>query len=556
MISGKDVVEAYASLLSSRTAWDSLWQECADVCHPRRAQITSRSLAGTPPDRSNITASFDSTAQQAADMLARGQAARITPMGSRWFALRPPHSLQGNRAAEAWYGTAGEILARALYSSNYYQVQYECYQDRGVFGTAAKEIISGPNGRGLHFREYEVGSYCIAENDFGLIDTVYRTYKFTAKQLVQAFPETCPDKVRTMAMDPQQAHQSFEVIHGIYPRLDRDPRKIDKLNKPFVSAHVLREDAIVLRESGYDEFPLAVSRWMKWGESPYGWAPAYHALPESSQANYLETLLDAQADQSAFPPLAVPDGTLKSDIDYKGLGITFYDPTKGPPQLLFTQSRYDIGKDRLNDKRIAIQRAFFTDLFNPISQLSDQATATHIRAIVTESRELFHPIFANMVGEDIVPTLRRAFSILLRSGEIPPPPPAVIRQGDLGAFIDDPEVEMTSQMALALEQNHLARFNDILSVLTPIAQLDPSVLDFLNTSAAGPMLARAMGLPEEIIRSEEAITEIQTGRAQAQQAQAAQQTALDAATTVQRLGGPDQAARMADMAAGIIPPGG
>lgn len=549
---GQAILERHSTLKGERRTWDTLWQELADVCHPRRADITTIYPLGTPPELDNIEDSFDGTAMRSADTLARGQAARITPMGSRWFAFRPPLPLRDNSAAASWYHQAGEIVAQKLYASNFYSVQFETYQDRGVFGTAAKEIKAAKGGRGLHFREYPVGTYSIAEDDEGKVDTIFREYEFTAHQIRGAFPDaTLPDAITKALTNEGERLKKWNIVHGIYPRDNYDPTKQDAKNKPWESCHVLEEGGHVLHESGFDEFPCAVSRWQRWGNSPYGWSPAYHALPEASQANYLETMLDTLAEAAAFPRVLVGDGSLKSDIDFKAMGLTFHDPAKGAPQEWLTGGRYDIGKDRANDKREAIRSAFFVDLFNPVSQLSDDATATHIRAIVSESRELFHPIFANMVREDQTPTLRRAFSLLLRSGEIPPPPASVFQEDGLGAFIAEPDVEMVSQMALALEQNHLARLNDVLTVLTPIAAADPSVLDFLDTAQLGPALSRFMGLPDSFIRTDEEIAEVQAGRAQAAQ----QEQALGATEAVKNLGGVDQTARLADMAAGVIPPG-
>lgn len=544
----KAIVAQYHALLNERTAWDSLWQDLADVCHPRRAQITSQQVAGSPPELDNIDNAFDGTAMRAADTLARGQAARITPMGSRWFAFRPPAPLKENAAAAAWYQQAGEIVTQALYASNFYAAQFETYLDRGVFGTAAKEITTGPGDKGLHFRSYPIGTYVIAENHFGIVDQVFRCFKMTSRQIALAFPEGCPAKIRKEAEKPETANNRHDVIHGIYLREERKTGKIDKQNKPFASCYVMKEGQELLAEEGFDEFPCTVSRWQKWGDSPWGWAPAYRALPEAQQANYLELMLDTQAENATNPRIKVPDGSLKSDIDFKASGLTMFDPQRGNgPEEWLTGGRYDIGKDRLQDKRRAIEEAFFTSLFNPVSQLSDDATATQVRAIVTESRELFHPIFANMVREDQTPTLRRCFALLLRSGEIPPPPAAVYQSDDLGAFIADPDVEMVSQMALALEQNHLARLNDVLTVLGPVAGIDPTVFDYLDTAQIGPSLNRFMGLPEAFIRSPEEIAEVQNARAQAQQAEAMK----GATEAVRNLGGVDQAARMADMAAGI-----
>lgn len=522
-----------AALDSERAPWEGLWQDLADVCHPRRNLITTR-VEGAP-DRSTVAQNFDGTAMRANRTLANGQASRITPMGARWMALRPPLKLRGNQEARRWYNDAGEILHTALSVSNFYNRAHEHYLDRGAFGTAATEVTSGPKGKGLHFRSYAVGTFSFGVNSQDEADTLTRTYRWTAGQILKQWGEKAPEIVKKWQADPHEKLKKREIVCYIFPRLDRDPRAFDGLNKPLGSIHILKEQKLILGEGGFDDFPVAVSRWETWGDSQYGWAPAYTALPEATQANFLEQMLDTLAEVAAFPRVLYPAG-MKGDINFNALGLTCFDPgngAEGKPQEWLTAGRYDIGKDRANDKRRAIEESFYTPLFNAISQLDRDATATEVRAIVSESRELFHPIFANLTREFLGPILRRSFALLLQQGEIPPPPRAVLMEDELGAFIADPEVEYTSAMALALEQSQLANFADVMGVLAPLAGQDPGVFDFIDTDRIGAEFMRYKGLPEEFIRTPEAVAAMREARAQAARIQQAEQ----AAGTVQKLGG-------------------
>lgn len=522
------------ALDAKRAPWDSLWEELAGIVHPRRSLTSGRSsTTGSAPDRGRVSESFDGTAMRANRTLANGQAARITPMGARWFALRPPEELAENPSAVAWYQKCGEILARKLAASNFYNRAHEHYLDRGAFGTAAMEVMPGKHNRGLHFRSYPIGTYSVAQDERDEVDTVTRLFHLTPKQIRQMFGDDTPPSVMKKLEDPREALAPLEVRHTIRPRLERDPRRSDAKNKAFESVYILVGEKHLLREEGFDEFPVAVSRWELWGDSPYGWAPSYLALPEATQANFIEQMKDTLLEISAFPRVLYP-ANIKGDIDFRALGLTCYDPSNGhEPREWLTGGRYDIAKDGSADKRRAIEEAFYVPLFNAVSQLNRDATATEIRAIVTESRELFHPIFANLTREFQGPTLKRAFSILLRQGELPPPPSAVLQEDSLGGFVAEPAVEYTSMMALALEQSQIANFADCISVLSPIAQNDPSAFDFLETDAIGPAFFRYKGLPEEFIRTPEKIAEIREGRAQASQMAQAQQ----AAGAVKDLGG-------------------
>ena len=532
-----------AALDGERRPWDALWQELADVCHPRRGMITGGPQVGTP-DRTRIVEAFDSTAQRACRTLANGQASRITPMGARWFGLKPPEHLQNNRVAIRYFQEAGETLSRKLADSNFYNRATEHYLDRGAFGTAATMVVAGDGRKGLSFKSLPVGNFSIAHDDKDQVNTLCLSFKRLPGDLKNMFPKTCPASIDKKMADPKGRLEPLEVKYIIRPRYERDPRKKDALNKPFECVYLLVGEKCILEESGFDRFPVPVSRWELWGDSPYGWAPSYHALPEATQLNFLEQMLDTLAEVAAFPRVRYPSN-LKGDVDYRALGLTCYDPSNSQkPEEWLTGGRYDIGKDRAEIKRKAIEEAFFVPLFNAISNLSSDATAEQVRALLGESRELFHPIYANGIREFQQPVLRRSFAVLLEQGEIPPPPGEILDRDELGYFLSDPEVEFTSPMALALEQSQLANFSDVIQTLEPLGINNPDVWDCFDLDAIGPAFARYKGLPASFIRNEKAIAEIRSARAQAQQAQMAEQ----AAGAVQKLGGAPGIQDLAGMA--------
>lgn len=550
MTLAEKLIAQAASLDTQRLVHESLWDELGSICFPRHGTLSNQRNPSNygQPDRARMAASFDDTAKRACNTLAHGQASRITPMGSRWFVLRPPGDLARNQAAANWYARCTEILTLILAQSNFYNRAFQSYQHRGGYGISAMEITSGKENRGLHYRTLPIGTYSIAENSMDEVDTVFRTYYRSPSQMVETWGEKgIPAEVRKKFETPDSRHlQTEKVIHAITPRTERDPRKfLDPSNKPIASVHIHADTQTILTDSGFDSMPIAVSRWQTSPNSPYGWGPADYALTEAAQANFIQEMLDVLAETAAFPRI-LTGSSFKDEIDFSAMGVTQYDPLAGDttrPQEWLTNGRYDIGKDRLGDKQRAIEQAFFVDLFTAISNLSPTATATQVSAIVSESRELFHPIFANMTKEKLTPLLRRSFSLCLAQGIMPPPPAAVVQGDDISAFIADPDVEFVSAMALALEQTQMGKLNDLIAVLTPLAQVDPTYLDFLNPDTVGAHLSRAQGLPSIFLRTPEQLEALQQARAQAAQAQQAAQ----ASQAVRNLGGVDETAKAAQL---------
>ena len=537
------IIKRNDGLKSAAATWLTFWQDVGNYVMPRKAEITS---TVNQPSTDKTSRLFDTTAVRANMVLANGQLAWMTPMESKWFSFDPPAATKMHDKARAWYSSCTDIAARELALSNFYSEIHEFYLDRGAFGTAA--ILCEPGKRNaLYFRRFDVGTFTLCEDDEGYVDTLFREFKLTARQAAKMFGEdNLPESMLSDLADvgnPNKADTEYEIIHAIYPREDseRDLTKRDGVNKAVASCYVEKKSRHVLKQSGYDEQPFFASRFLKWGNFAYGWSPSWMALPDARQLNFLEMQMDALAELAAFPRLLFPD-THEGEIDLRASGITYFDPANpnAIPKEWATQGRYDIGFQRAEQKRKAIEDAFHVDLFKMFAMIEKQMTAREVAERSAEKLIQFSPTFARMTTELFNPLLRRVFGVLARQGKFPPPPQEALVLGEGGPTIPEPEVSYMSRIALAIKALENNSFLRSIEMFSPLVEVRPDILDNYDMDKIVRGSARNDGLPDEWIADEEAVAEIRQARAEAAQ-QAAQA---------------EQAERMASAAAkaGSIPP--
>lgn len=526
-ILAENIISRHNALKAERSTWDTLWQDLADYIMPRKSQITTRKTEGVDGFTDDI---YDMTAIQANETLAAGQLNYVTPANERWFAYEAPEELKerGGDAASRWYQQCTDIAFRELARSNFYLEVHELYLDRGGFGTS---ILCAEEGKRqtINFTNHEVGTYSVAEDDEGVVDTVFREFELTCRQAVAKFGEAnCGKTIQECYADrektPSNLDKKFTFIHAVFPRGDheRDLKKQDGPNKPIASVYVNMKDKVVVRNAGYDEMPYMVSRFLKWGKSCYGFSPSIQALPTIKQVNFIEKQMDALAELAAFPRILIPDG-LEGDVDLRSGGVTIFDPNApnaAKPQEWGTQGRYDIGLQRTEVKRKQIEEAYHVPLFKMFAERDKAMTAREVIERVREKLVMFSPTFARMTTELLNPMLERVFGILFRAGKFPEPPEEVFVLSNGGVSLALPQVSYTSKIALAIKALENESFMQFVEIVAPLVQVDPAVMDAINTDAALKGLAKNVAMPVGWIRTDEEIAAIRERRAQAQQAQA------------------------------------
>ena len=112
------LLKRFGSLESSRSTWESHWQEIGDYVVTRKADITKKR---SPGDK-NTELMFDTTAPLAAELLSASLHGMLTNMSTKWFSLRfRDRELESTDEAKEWLGSVEEVMYQAfagLFSSS------------------------------------------------------------------------------------------------------------------------------------------------------------------------------------------------------------------------------------------------------------------------------------------------------------------------------------------------------------------------------------------------------------------------------------------------------
>lgn len=533
----KRIIARYGKLKSNRDSFFMpAWQSSAEWICPRKSSILGHSEK-SPGDAGWVDQLFDCTAMKASERLAAWLMTNTSPANARWFAFsmgpNTRRRLGSNSGPAAqWYQHVTEVTLEQLQGSNFYTEKHEGLNDRNNFGTCSVGAFKGKRAA-LNFRGLDVGTYVIGADEEGFIDTVIREFKLTARQAAQMFgKESLGPKVTEALNSETKQDEEFTFYHSVSPNTERDPGYDDAINKPVKSCYVCKDDEIVVQESGYDDMPYAVSRFLKWTGDTWGWAPAFTALPTVRETNFFKMQMNALAELAAFPPMGEPDN-MAGQLDLRAGGRNVYDSTM--PDAL-PKPLYQVKGDQLSpgmllleQNREFINQAFFGDVIAMFSNLERDITAFEASQLMGEKLDVFAPYYFRLINELDTPLLNRCFSLLLEQGMYDEPPAELlVHNGDGTATIDLPEVVYLSRLALAVQAHEIQSLDAFIARGQQLATIDPSLgvewFKAIDLVKASRRTSKNLGMPVDIQRTDEELEEMAAAEAEAAAAaQAAEQ---------------------------------
>lgn len=505
----------HAEMSNERQSFISHWRDINRVLFPRRGRFTLTDA--NKGDRRNKDI-IDSTATFAARTLASGMMSGITSPARQWFRLTTIDAELANApAVKEWLYQLTQRMFDVLAKSNFYDTMHMVYGDQGVYGTAPF-LVDEDDEDVIRCYPFPVGSYNIANDEKLRVRSFSREWQMTTRQLIGKYGARCSAAVRT-AWESGQAEQWWPVTQVIFPNPDFNPGRIASRYKRFRSVSYesgTNEGDGLLRDSGYDEFPVLVARWETTAEDVYATdCPGMLALGDINQLQFGEKKGMQALEKKVNPPLVSPTSLKNSPVTQLPGGITYDDneTTKGlRPLHQVTPDLADL-ENKQSQVRSRIERAFFADLFLMISQMegADRPTATEIAERKQEKLLALGPMLNRLDKGVFNPFVDRLFQIMLRRGQVPPPPRELQGQELKAEYIS---ILHAAQKSDGLGQ--LERFTTYAVTLAEKAQ-DPSILDRIDKDALIETYHDMSGVDPKILRSDEAVAQLRAQRQKQQQ---------------------------------------
>lgn len=234
-------------------------------------------------------------------------------------------------------------------------------------------------------------------------------------------------------------------------------------------------------------------------------------------AQFFNRILDMLGEVAAFPRILELANQV-GEVDLRAGGRTLISPESaslGFPREWATQGRYDVGMDRLRQKQESINRAFFIPMIELWSERKLQMTAAEVYARENERVMLFSPSFT-LFTCDFQPLMERVFAQLFRLGRFPKPPNSALvadRRGE--AAIAEPHVVYQGRIAMIMRRLQAEGMERTLTRLQSMVGLEPTLTDHIDLDTTFRLAARLDGVPEQMLRPENAVRRLRREREQA-----------------------------------------
>lgn len=535
-----------------RSSFISHWRDLADYILPRRARFTITDV--NKGDRRNQKIN-NNTATLAARTLRSGMLSGVTSPARPWFRLTTPDPKMaefGN--VKEWLYQVQTIMSNTFLKSNLYNTLPLVYGDMGTFATAPFSVQEVFNGNVLHTESYPIGSYMIAKDELGKVNTFVREYRMTISNFVKRFVRQDDGSMDwsnvSMSVKSLWDNSSYnvwvDVCHIVMPNDEYDPKKLESKFKKFSSIYFelgnsgqgkgspypSDDNMKILDEKGFDMFPVLCGRWEVTGEDVYGTnCPGMEALGDIKALQLGEKKSFQAIDKMIDPPM-LADASMRNHVtNVLPGGVTFAadrsggDSFKPAYQINFQINQMEAKMQQIESR---IRRAYFEDLFLMIANDErSNITAEEIRARKEERLLAVGPVLEQLNQDILDPLIDLSFEFHRRQGLLPPPPE------ELSGL--DLKVEYISVMAQAQKLITIGSVERFTGYASQLMALDPATRDKVDLDQMIDVYGEITSVPPSIIKTDDQVADIRAQREQAMQQQQQAALAAQQAKTVKDL---------------------
>lgn len=514
------ICRRFSALKSEHSKWSAVWQDCARFTLPTFYPLG----VFAPKTRGGKKRQpIDITGVACLTKLASWLFSSTIYQGEQWFDLKAVRKrVNGTEIVDAALDKVMQEASRTtlevIANSNCVPVYQRFLRGYCGFGTGAFYSEFNENDE-LVCRQWNVSEgICIAENSKGAIDTVFRSFEYTARQAVQEFgEENLSEDIRKAAADEKEQETRFTFIHAVYPRRKRDRRKTNPENKPIASVYVEEKAQKVVLEGGYDTMPYQTPRFYDTGEI-YGRSPSMSAIPALKSINiaiwsYLKNV-EGSAKPIVFAPSDVAD---KMSLEFGA--INPWDSGAGEIKIWSPVGDLKSPLEFAAQKKAEVESIFYNDVFQYLEDRKNM-TATEAQLRYDEMIQGISPVLANLHAEFFSPFITRVARELFARGRIKIPRQYLDRKNGMPKFEVVYNTRLDTKLKGVLNAN-IINFVRMVGELVVAIKTAPLAGAYLDMDKIIKLYARNNNVSNDALKDEEEIAEALEVLNQQQQAQQA-----------------------------------
>jgi hypothetical protein len=452
----------------------------------------------------------------------------ITPKNRLWHGLETDEYLMKQRGVRQFYDDLRALVFNYRYRTdgNFYGQNFRIWKSLGSFGNSIM-YVDGLDRRwhggrpGLRYHAVHLRECFFAENHQGIVTTMVRWFRLTARQACEKFGEEwIPESLRPALEKDLQT--PFQFLHCVRPRdeSEYDPERLDYLGMPFEAYYVSIDGQCLMGpEGGYRVFPYAVSRYDQAPDEVYGRGPTQLVLPGLKTLNAQKSVFLKTGHRASDPVLLLPDdGILDFDLRPGAKnpgGVTADGKLLVHP---LPTGNIAITEKMMLEERGLIENMFLTPLFKTLMQ-NPNMTATQVVELINERAMLVAPTLGRQHSEYAGGLVPREISLLyqMRVPDLPKPPGVLLEASSRDGIHF--EVTDTSPLALQARSSQVAGTLRTLDVANQIANFsgDNSVYDYFNMQKIIARVGEMNEMPTDLTATPDEVAAKQKNRAAAQQ---------------------------------------
>lgn len=575
------ILDRHRKLKVEKDPWLYTWQLVGEYVMTRKQEFTGK----LSPGQFLTGKIFDGTAESANHLLASSLIGALWTNGAKTFRIEPPDSMADlvkTAEVKKYYERITKEMAAAIDNPKAgFRTSLEEYMlDQGAFGISGISAFENPTNdpselydMPVVFGAVDAKAISIDENSRGFVDTCYIEREITVRQLVQEYGLDNVSKKSREAFENERGDEKVMVLHAIEPRLDAKYGGFGNADMPVASIHIEIAEKHILKESGYHEMPVFITRFYKAMGEKYGRSPGMGAMSDILEANALREASIIATEKMLDPPLLVEEDGIAGGgtIDTSAGAITVKHSTGrmgGNDKVvepLVTVGEINTTFNRIKELVEIISRHFFIDRLLDLN--NEQRMTLGEANIRNELRgQSLNTIYARQIAELFTPIIERVFNIMFALGML-----GVVAGSDEEAHMLElgiepiiiPEavvklmaqgknaykVTFISPAARIMQAEELSGIQQTVEFAISVAAVVPDILDNIDFDRVIRRVNELTGGASDIMRSMDEVAKIRQQREQ-QQAQMMQMQAEQvAAETAKKSAQAAQAASKAGIAA-------